>query len=257
MTRLNFTFHPSRPNLIDDRVAYFQEYGAALAAAKRTASDEPDEDAEEALPPFTVTEPATEIAVSDLGIGAKKVFLAAAALGWEPQAWRSRTHHEAVLHMTTTEKHNAGSVRYGEKDKRHYFMAARSPKARLGFTATWTGEGADLKTASFVDAIVYDPIGIPLELVANYSPSKYRRETLGKERSVREANDMDWEYNDGAELLVHRKYLKATAELNLWLDDWLGQLAPEYKRLSAKAKAPAPEFPDFGPSMQEQVESER
>ena len=163
---------------------------------------------EDEVDPFTVTEYATEIALTDLGPSPKSICVKAAALGWETTIRRSVTHHEAVRLLNDGKTGQKGDVKTAAHDRRHYFIASIDPTHRVGFTATWQGKGEG-KSASFIDAIVIDPLGIPTELYGDYS--KYPPEL---------AEQCDVLYNDGMSFLDKRHLMSTTAEFVDWLTDW-------------------------------------
>ena len=168
------------------------------------AVPEPEDEVE----PFTVTESATEIGLADLGPSPKSICARAAALGWETTIRRSVTHHEAVRLLNDGKTGQKGDVKTAEHDRRHYFIASIDPTHRVGFTATWQGKGEG-KSASFIDAIVIDPLGIPTELYGDYSKSP-------AELAAR----CDELYNDGMSFLDRRHLMSTSAEFVAWLDDW-------------------------------------
>lgn len=94
-------------------------------------------------------------------------------------------------------------------------------------------------SAKFVDAKVFDPIGIVENLEANYYYGigeiknygylKPVAEALGQERSAR--------YNDGAQWRHNIAEFTTSGELNAWLDEWLEALKIDHKKQSAVRKS--------------------
>ena len=227
MGGLGFNMHPSRPDLIEDRRAYFAEYGEQRAAAIAERADEtvdpegaPADDDEARV---TVTGLSVAVSLAELPAGAKAAMVAATANGWETQAWRSRTHVEATLFKSTTESHNAGDVRFAAKEYRNYFLTARAPAAgRLGFTATWIGEditdkGDAQKTGGFAGATLYDPAGIETEMYFDYKETRAAVLALGAPLAKKRADMLDWTYNDQGKAMLTPTFTSASKPLLAWI----------------------------------------
>jgi hypothetical protein len=294
MASLEWNMQPSRPGLLsEDPQAYWAEFRAQLDAAifakygTSRAIIGPEENTTDdgGEVRVTVTEPSVAVSLAELPAGPKAVLLAVLSLGWEAKAWRSRTYSEPTLFKSTSETHNAGDVRFPAKERRVYFVTAKSPKARLGFTATWSGIDdskkviarrsrgyssamwlskadekmlVDEKNASFVDAKIYDPVGVPVEMRAEYKPSRYMIDTFGESDAKRAAGMRDYDYNDGTDNFVSSKFMRTTAEFNQWLDDWLDTLQSDHKRLSrapaVKAAPPPKQIVDAGMALLDATE---
>lgn len=238
MAGLGFNFHPSSPDLIGDVEAYFAEYSiqrdAAIALRDGDVDVDLEGDEDEAL--IVITEPAAPVPPSELPSGAKAVFLAAVALGWQPTTWRFLSHVEPVLFKETTEEHNAGTIRFPAHDFRNYVVVAKDPAGRLGFDAAWRGEGPKL-TGAFIEAKVRDPLGLFVENYFEYKVKTWQILLLGKRNATERAARMNYEYNDGSQHVENTVVMKQTTPFLAWIDEWLGMKAPDHKTLSKKAKA--------------------
>lgn len=193
---------------------------------------------------FHITEEAVEIAASDLGTSPKGIHTRATRLGWEVTVRRSRTHHEDVPFLNDGKTGQRGEVKTAAHERRHYSLVAIDSTRKVGFSAMWTGKGADGKTAAFIDAIVVDPVGMPVELYVDYDLGSVITKARGcgeaKAREFVETCDRD--YNDGKSYLCKRFMLKSAADLVDWLNDWtemagLEVIVPKPK----KVKTPEPE----------------
>jgi hypothetical protein len=227
MASLGFNMTPSRADLIEDRHAYFAEYGAQRAAAVAERDGEtvdPDDDPTEGDDEdwVIVTEPSVAVSLSEVPAGAKAAMLAAAKNGWEALAWRTRTHVEATRFKSTTETHNAGDIRFRAKDVRNYYVTAKAAGSRLGFTASWSGEdlagkGDAQKTGGFSGATLYDPAGLEVELYFDYKETRASVLALGEAMAKKHADLQDWTYNDAKKTLTSTLFTNKSANLAGWI----------------------------------------
>lgn len=243
MGKGRFNFAPIGEGLSAEE--YFQQY-----ADQRKAHFGADfvvlEEGEEAPPEeraVTILEPARRITDTELGTSPKKVYLAAKALGWQLAAWVSVSDVAPVLYLNDSVEgaenpHSAGDIRYEGYLARNYTVEARHPKLRLGFRARWVGKGIAGMTASFSEAKVADPVGIPTELYMSYEMNKIQADVAGlTERAAATlAAERRGRYDDGATYLAHTKMMLAGREFTLWIDDWIRMLGVEHKALTPVAK---------------------
>ena len=240
MSSLNLSFRPSASGL--SWRDYFAEYRIAVDSALALRGGSENVELEDGVSEsFTVTHQAAEIAATDLGSSAKGVWVAAAALGWEPRAWRSSTHHEPVLYTSSskeydTKQYQAGDQRFPAFDVRHFTLFAKDPQTNLGFQARWLAKLNPKTTkwaTSFVNVTVYDPVGIPVECRADYTPTADTMKKQGKAYSVAVGERRDAEYNDGVYRIEHIHQFRTAREFTLWVDDWLARIAPGHKPLTS------------------------
>ncbi len=180
-----------------------------------------------------------ERATWPLPLGPRSVLAAAVALGWRTGAWVSRTETSPILFAAASGRgdkssHSAGDVRFGKKITSHTLVEARAAgEARLGFAARWATVGT--KTA-FESAVIYDPVGLPTENIADYSVSEYLVKLHGPDKAEQIAWRRSAAYNDGSLRLEHSALLNSTTPFFAWVDEWLGLIAPAHKTLSRKTK---------------------
>lgn len=150
----------------------------------------------------------------------KRILKRAEALGWTVQTCGAVTHHEAVLMVADGKELRRGDVKTPEHDRTHVWMRARHPGGPLGFLATWTD-------GKFVDALVLDPYGIPVENRANYllsAAAAKENPTLAALRA-----EADALYNDGSTRLEKRHLFSTATDFTNWLDEWTRVLGPTLK----------------------------
>ncbi|MET4703093.1 hypothetical protein [Frigoribacterium sp. UYMn621] len=247
MASLGFNMTPSRADLIEDRRAYFAEYGAQRAAAVAERDGETDDAAEgDDEDQAIVTEPSIAVSLAELPTGAKAAMLAAAKNGWETQAWRTQTHVEPTFFKSTTESHNAGDIRFRAKDVRNYYVTAKAPASRLGFTASWSGENdpkrplarlsrpyasalwlskKDLalltdkpeQNGSLIGATMLDPEGIEVELYFDYKETRASVLALGPALAKKRADKLDWAYNDKSRVRMTSLFTNKSTVLVDWI----------------------------------------
>lgn len=213
----------------------FDDDGKPIFTDDDMAWDAPvvEEERERAI---TVLEPNHRIDLVDLGTSPKRIFKAATALGWDVRAWCSITRVAPVLfvHGSTQDAknpHAAGDVRYEGFDARNYAIEAKHPQGSLGFRAHWQGTSKDKSptSAGFLYALVRDPVGVPVENWADYSPTALKQAKdepysafQGRVRQAEEvAARRDRRYNDASSRLEKIHRFTQAGPFDLWLDDWL------------------------------------
>lgn len=94
-------------------------------------------------------------------------------------------------------------------------------------------------SSSFEHAKVYDPIGLIVNLEADYSIGAARRKELGltEDQALARGNRLSATYNDGAQYNINTTMFHTAGAMNEWLDDWLGVLKIDHKRQSPVKKA--------------------
>lgn len=214
---------PIRQSLIDHRLSKGRNAdGSKITKARATATDL-----------AIITAPARPASLDEIDRARKALCVAANALGWGVRIIRSEVHVNPVLYVDDSKEdgaseHKAGDVRYEAHDDVQWVIQARHD-AGMGFQATYITR--DGKTG-FVDAIVRDPVGLPTEHRADYSPSRYMKDTMLERAANSLANERDRRYNDGEEYLAHSAYFEKAGELHQWLNDWLDITGSDAKRLS-------------------------
>lgn len=184
---------------------------AAVKARFAAKEARPDEDGST----FTVTSITDDVDRAKLPASPKKTLKTVTALGWDVLALRRTvTHHPAVLMQSDGKTGLKGDVKTPERDMEHIFLTAADDTRQIAFEASWLDH-------KFEDAIVRDPLGIPVELFVDYAPSVERKKTLGVEYAVSQGEHRDYEYNDGVSHLAKTHYMKTSTELDAWLNDWL------------------------------------
>lgn len=162
-----------------------------------------------------------------LPAGATRVLKALKVLGWEPLLKAATEHHEAVLWASDSDEHAAGETRSEAKDLPVLQVAARYPgdEMQLGFVAEWVDK-------KFGWAHVSDPVGLPVELWANYTIDDRYRGPLGlsKAQAKELADERSAEYNTGESYLSHDLYIKKVKEFEAWLSDWTTMLLKKENR---------------------------
>lgn len=206
------------------------EHAAMYAALKAQYADkkQDEDDDEEAPAKFDVIEPGVEVVLPKMAKSMKGVFEMAEYLGWSPRIRTSLIHVHPVLFKADSKEdaknqHIKGDVRYKAKDQQWYCMGAAHPGQKLGFQAFWCG-------TSFVDAVVYDPVGIPVELFGNYKPSQWQIDYLGEQRANDRALKRHMTYNDRTSHLWHVRGIDSKTDFDTWLGDWATMLVPSTYR---------------------------
>ena len=92
---------------------------------------------------------------------------------------------------------------------------------RLGFQAYYPANSSKAGTG-WGGAIVVCPLGFPTQLRADYTISKSDRKNYHIPDDVAEKRQAEraYEYNDGEEYLLKKKWLRTLKEFNEWVDDW-------------------------------------
>lgn len=174
-----------------------------LRALQRKLAGVRDEDAEEELEPYWVTEVAVEIHPSELPSAAKATAQKAAGMGWETHAYRTGIHHEPTYFKKDGKTGSKGDIKSEAYEATHYQVIAVDRERKLGFNATWEKKSKGASNL-FVNALVSDPLGIPTELFVDY-----------------EFTSQHEEYNDGAMYLPKKKLLTKATPFKEWLEDWV------------------------------------
>ena len=155
-------------------------------------------------------------------LGISKVLKVARALGWSPQFLAFLERTPAVYWASDGEGRAAGDLRKAAAYALIVQMFARHPKVRLGFVAEWVD-------GKFSWAKVADPVGIPIELYADYGIDHNQAKALGmsKEAAKAAGDRISAQYNDGASHLVRTHFFKTTVTpFTTWLADWQAMLTP-------------------------------
>lgn len=113
--------------------------------------------------------------------------------------------------------HQKGDLRAAAKDTAHLSIKAKHPKMPPGRPLAIHAFYEDGKSKG---AIIYDPIGIPVELYADYAPSKNERDRLGAARATAIGKQMDLDYNDGTMFPFRKTLVKLARDVNAWLEEW-------------------------------------
>jgi hypothetical protein len=172
-----------------------------------------------------------------LPIGPRTVRAAALALGWETRVWGSAVTLPAVGYLTASDGHQAGDIRFPAKPVEHTTIHARAGEVRLGFSAVWATIAG--KTA-FESAVIYDPLGVFVEEIADYSVNEYMLKLHGADKAEQIAWTRSATYNTGTLRRELKRMYETTTPFFFWLDEWLDLKAPTHKRLSRKIKETTP-----------------
>lgn len=166
---------------------------------------------------------------------AKRIRLCAEAIGFECFAGKGAYTTPEKLWSSTKAGHVQGDVRIPAKRVEAHVMRARHVKAptRLAFEA-WFAPG-------FVGARVIDPVGKPVELLANYTYSANDIKNYGylTEHAERYARERDLKYNDGEQILLGRYPINTATEFYVWLDDLISLFKIDYKKMAPEKKVRA------------------
>lgn len=213
----------------------------------------------ETADPFTLITPPERIEGASLPTSPKGVWKAALGAGWNVSCWRSEGVMAPTLYIHASEEgdenpHSAGDVLYDGYALTIYVVEAREPYLPLAFQAFYHaktyGPGDKRNTlGSFEFARVLDPVGIPVELRADYKPIKvsrgtdskgrvtetaesFRRNQMRAERAAEAANR---EYNDGSYWMWNSLSFHAAKPLTAWIGQWasFGPLSHETDREAA------------------------
>lgn len=197
-----------------------------MAAVRADCIPEAEEEDAEPVEAFVVTEVDTDVDPKTLVRSPKGTYAKAAALGWNIQLQTSVTHHPATFLMKDSAKARKdgtkgrkGDPKSPAKDVTHLFMAAVHKSRKLGFVATWSA-------GSFGDAIVRDPLGVPVELYGDYSKGPRAAEC-----------DV---YNDGVSYLAKTVTFFSAADFDNWVGDWMEMKGLEVKRPAPRKKKEEP-----------------
>ena len=182
----------------------------------------------------------TRIDVKDLPISPRRAFKAAAANGWAAAAWRSSAEFPATVYISSSPDIENGKPKHSAGDPKHpgytgtiFTIEARDLLMPLGFQATYISkkyaDGRTSSAGSFESAKVIDPVGIVVELIAEYKVIPYRRGKFETEesfqrnvaRSLSFAEQQLTDYNDGAVGVQHSSYFGDSKQLDIWLAEWL------------------------------------
>lgn len=178
--------------------------------------------------------------MAELPPSPRKAFKAALANGWQVQAWRLTAEFPATVYISSSPDVEDGKPKHSAGDPKHpgYFgtvfsVEARDPLLPLGFRATYVGkkyaDGRKASAGAFDSAKIVDPVGLSIELTAEYNPIPYRRGKFETEesfqnnvaRSVGFAEEQNHDYNNGMIHFQHSCYFGEAKQLDLWLAEWL------------------------------------
>lgn len=162
---------------------------------------------------------------------AKKLLEKAELMDWETHNVRSVVHHDDTFLKSGD---NAGQLKKAAHEVDHYWISARAPGYQLGFVASWKRERKEKPSFVFQHAHVLDPVGEPVELYYDYSPSSTELRQKKDEpewahtRRVREtlahAERQEREYNDGVSHLVKDYIIDGKKRFDAWLGGWTEML---------------------------------
>lgn len=198
-------------------------------------------DEEEEFPEtFLLLEATHRIELADLPQSPRKTFRAAEALGWDVHAWLTVGEVAPVLFLygsleSDANQHNAGDVRFEGYTSNLYAVEARDPQSRaIGFRAHYTGKvyqsGKKSSLGAFDFAMVADPVGVPVQLWAEYVPIRQTRGDFETDKSfaarkgsaAQMADEMDKSYNDHSWYFNQRPFFSSASELDAWMTEWKG-----------------------------------
>jgi len=118
--------------------------------------------------------------------------------------------------------HSKGESKFPEKDVKHITIGAIHPKfpksTPLAVKAFYENGGSK-------GAIIYDPVGIPVELYFEYTASKNEKERLGVKVAEAAMARVAAEHNDGQSYLARKLYVDKAKALTEWLDEWVTMLS--------------------------------
>lgn len=210
-------FTPSAPIWEVGTEQYFSDYRRQVEEQLRPVV----EDDEEPEAKIQVLTEALIIPIGEMPTKMASIYKEALALGFTLYPRRSTFHKEAVYFLKSSTTNQAGSLRYAAKDMRFYGLTGVYPGSMLGFELYWEGMGEG-KTAGFLHARAFDPLGIPTENWIDYSIGERDRKAMSLTRAKADelAQKRDEQLNDGTSRL--QKYISfvSVADFNLWLEDW-------------------------------------
>lgn len=162
---------------------------------------------------------------------AKKVRLAAEALGFEVWSVQGEDYHKPeVLYVETKGNNVAGTVRYKAKDFKRWRLRGRhlALPDGLAFDASW----AD----GFMGGRIIDSGGKEIELRANYyySPGQVDDFKYTAAHAEKVGQERDYLYNDGGTMTVDRWKIYTFTELTEWIDDLIDLLKVDYPKITTK-----------------------
>lgn len=221
----------------------FDSWGAYMAAAKRT-SEEVVVDSE----PITVLETDDAPDRAHLGRTLTDLLSALEAADWRIWLRRTVVHYPTVFYQADSKRrpgqeqpdHRRGEVKSEARDGVHWWLRSTHPSGPVGFAAEWE-EGVTPKGARsflFQGARAVDPVGMPIELLHEYSAAKALRTDKYETNASVDARQaaLDGQatrateiYNDGASYLERRPVFESYKEFRAWLDEWLA--IPEGREL--------------------------
>lgn len=148
-------------------------------------------------------------------------------LGWDVKLLQGTTTLHAPVYMAKDGKPKKdgtqslrGDLKTAERTKTHLYLSAANIEKKIGFIATWEDGG-------WAGAIVRDPVGLPVELFADYEPNQYQKDHFGKDKAEYVGAMRSQEYNDVTWFVTKRKFVKPAAEFSEWLNDWLRIINPK------------------------------
>lgn len=164
---------------------------------------------------------------------AKKVRLAAEALGFEVWSLPSETYVKpATYYATTSDAHKEGDLKTPEKEFPRWMIRGRHKAIpdELAFDASW----AD----GFMGGRVIDPAGKEVELRAEYFYGAGQVKNLGytNEYAEKVGQERTARYNDGGTMTITRWRVTTFAEFTTWIDDLIDLLRVDYPKISTKRK---------------------
>lgn len=159
-----------------------------------------------------------------LPLSPKKVNVRAAAMGWEISVQQTVTHHENTymakdgkVRQDGTQSFQ-GELKKAAHDQTHLYMTVVSETYKVAFVASWLDNG-------FEGARIRDSVGVPVENYVEYGRLEDSVKPVGY-------------YNDGTMRIEHDYYFKTATPFMLWLEDWVGLIAPEFFEKQKKKAVP-------------------
>jgi len=172
------------------------------------------------------TQPPKRITLGELPRSPRVVAHTALDCGWDVRAWLSIVEAPPTYYVNSSEENAAGDVKIAGHLLRMITVEARDPNMPLGFKANYISKSAT--GASFQDALVVDPVGIPRELRADYKAMKQVRAKYETSESIKLRTDdviqradlAKLAYNDGGFAFFNQARFSAARDLDAWLAEW-------------------------------------
>jgi hypothetical protein len=164
--------------------------------------------------------------VWDLWGSPKKVANKAMGLDWVVQMHGWTIHSTDDFYANDGENGKRGDLKKAAHDTEYQAVEGIHPSKRIAFLAEWkraVSPSTGKSTYPFQCARILDPLGVPVELRADYSYGKDERKAYGL--SIAAAQELQYrregEYNDGKMYLEKRPMFTTATPFNTWLEDWV------------------------------------